>query len=106
MKQRKRNAAKGERINAVVKWGLNLAAIGIFGIVKHWPTTSMRGVHTNEPREKERPATGLRREGKTALNRWYIGSVHKFHRWVYEGVASWTNIDAPITPNLKFICSR
>ena len=37
------------------------------------------------PREDERPVNGLRREGKAALNRRYIGSVHKFHRWMYEG---------------------
>lgn len=45
----------------------------------------MQGIHANEPREVERPVTGLRAEGKTALNRSFIGSVHKFHRWLYEG---------------------
>ena len=83
--ERERDAIKSERIDAVVRWGLNLAAIRIFGTVKHWPPTSMRGVHAAEPREEERPANGLLREDKTALNRRYIGSVHKFHRWMYEG---------------------
>ena len=46
------------------------------------------------PREDERPANGLRREGKAVLNRRYIGSVHKFHRWMYEGGASRANVEA------------
>ena len=75
---------KGEMVDIVVRWALNLAVARIFGIVKHWPTTSMAGVHAEEPREDERPANGLRREGKAALNRRYIGSVHKFHRWLHE----------------------
>ena len=92
--ERERDAIKGERIDTVVRWGLNLAATRIFGTVKHWPSTSMRGVHAAEPREEERPANGLRREGKAALNRRYIGSVHKFHRWMYEGGASQANVEA------------
>ena len=46
---------------------------------------SMRDVHAEEPREDERPANGLRWEGKVAFNRRYIGSIHKFHHWMYEG---------------------
>lgn len=33
--ERERNAVKSERVDAVVRWGLNLAAIRIFGTVKH-----------------------------------------------------------------------
>jgi hypothetical protein len=83
--EREMDPVKGENVDIVVRWALNLAATRIFGTIKHWPATSMRGVHAEEPREDERPANGLRREGKAALNRRYIGSVHKFHRWLYEG---------------------
>jgi hypothetical protein len=83
--EREMGPVKGENVDIVVRWALNLAATRIFGIVKHWPATSMRGVHAEEPREDERPANGLRRESKAALNRRYIGSVLKFHRWLYEG---------------------
>ena len=76
---------KGEKVNMLVRWALNLAATRIFGTVKHWSATSMRGVHAEEPREDERPVNGFWREGKAVLNRRYIGSVHKFHRWMYEG---------------------
>ena len=86
-KSRTRNecAIKGKKVDMVVRWALNLAATRILGTVKHWLATSMRGVHAEEPREDEHLANGLRREGKAALNRRYIGSVHKFHRWMYEG---------------------
>jgi hypothetical protein len=83
--EREMDVIKGEKIDMVVWWALNLAATRIFGTVKHWPAMSMRGVHAEKPREDERPANGLRREGKATLNRRYIGSVHKFHRWMYEG---------------------
>ena len=83
--ERERDAIEGEKIDIVVRWGLNLAATRIFGTVKHWPSTSMWGVHAEEPRDEERPANGLRCEGKMALKRHYIGSVHKFHRWLYKG---------------------
>ena len=83
--EREGDAAKGEKVDTVVRWGLNLAATRIFGTVKHWPATSMRGVHAEEPREDERPANRLRREGKAALNWRYIGPVNKFHQWMYEG---------------------
>lgn len=92
--EREGDMVKGEKIDTVVRWGLNLAAARVFGTVKHWPSTSMRGVHAEEPREDERPTNGLRREGKAALNRRYIGSVHKFHRWMYEGGASRANVEA------------
>jgi hypothetical protein len=88
------DAIKGKKVDMVVRWALNLAATRIFGTVKHWPATSMRGVHAEEPCEDERPASGLRREGKAALNRRYIGSVQKFHRWIYEGGGSWANVEA------------
>ena len=83
--ERKRDAIKRKKVDIVVRWGLNLAATRIFGTVKHWPSTSMRGIHAEEPREDERLTNGLRREGKAALNRQYIGSVHKFHCKIYEG---------------------
>ena len=83
--EREGDAVKGEKVDIMVRWGLNLAATRIFKTVKHWPATSMRGIHAEEPREDERPANGLRREGKAALNRRYIGSVHKFHMCMYEG---------------------
>lgn len=90
---RERDKEKGEKVDMVVRWGLNLAATRIFGTVKHWPTTSMLGIHNEEPEGRRQPG-GLRREGKAALNRRYLGSVHKFHRWMYNGGASMANIDA------------
>lgn len=86
----------------VVRWGLNLAATRIFGTVKHWPATSIRDVYATEPRNKERPVNGLRQENKAALNRWYIGSVHKFHCWMYKGGASRTNIEATTNELCEF----
>lgn len=86
----------------VVRWGLNLAATKIFGTVEHWPATLMQGVHANEPRDEERPANGLRSEGKVALNRRYIGSVYKFYRWMYEGSASRANIEATMAELYEF----
>lgn len=71
--ERDRDATKGEKIDIVVRWGLKLTATKIFGTVKHWPVTSMRDVHAEESQEDERPANGLRQEGKAALNRRYIG---------------------------------
>ena len=51
--------------------------------------------HIVKSREDERPVNGLRGENKAALNRRYIGSVHKFHRWMYEGGgASRANVEA------------
>ena len=78
--EREMDVIKGKKIDMVVRWALNLAATRIFGTIKHWPATSMRGVRAEEPREDERPANGLRRESKAALKRRYIGSIHKFHR--------------------------
>ena len=54
-------------------------------------------IDARDSRKDERPANGLRRESKAALNRRYIGSVHKFHRWMYEGRASRTNVKATTT---------
>ena len=51
-------------------------------------------VHAEEPREYERPANGLRRKGKAALNRRYIESVYKFNMWMYEGGVSRANVEA------------
>lgn len=33
--EQERNTIKGEKVNMVVRWGLNLAATRIFGTVKH-----------------------------------------------------------------------
>lgn len=78
--ERERNAVKGEKVDVVVRWGLNLAATHISDTVKYWSATSMQGIHANEPREEGRPAIGLRAKGKAILNRRYTGSIHKFHR--------------------------
>lgn len=78
--ERDRDATKGEKVDIVVRWGLNLATTRIFGTIKHWPCTSMRDIYAEDPREDERPANGLRRQGKATKNMRYIGSVHKFHR--------------------------
>lgn len=86
--------AKGERIDMVVRWGLNLAATRIFGTVKHWPETSMRGTHEQDQQEGPPRGGGLRDEGSHALNRRYMGSVHKFHRWIYDGGASRAELEA------------
>ena len=41
--ERERDAIKGEKVDIVVQWDLNLVATKIFGTVKHWPSTSMWG---------------------------------------------------------------
>lgn len=60
-------SSKEIMVDIVVRWGLNLTATRIFGTVKHWPSTSMQGVHAEEPRDDERPTNGLMREGKPAF---------------------------------------
>lgn len=42
--EREINATKRKPVDMVVRWGLNFAATRIFGIVKHWPATSMLGI--------------------------------------------------------------
>lgn len=58
---------KSKKVDAMVQWGVNLVAIRIFGTVKHWPATSMQGIHANEPPEKGRLVIGLKAEGKFAF---------------------------------------
>lgn len=84
---------EAEKVDMVLRWGLNLAATRIFGTVKHSPETSMEGIHDVE-REEEEPARNLREESSHALNRRYIRSVHKFHMWIYDGGASRAAIEA------------
>lgn len=38
------------------------------------------------------------------MNRRYIESVHKFQRWMYEGGASGTNIEATMAELYEFAC--
>lgn len=80
-------------MDIVLRCGLNLAATRIFGTVKHWPETSMEGIHDVE-REEDEPARTLREESSHALNRRYMGLVHKFHKWIYDEGASSAAIEA------------
>lgn len=58
----------------------NLAVIRIFEMVKHWPTTFMKGIYSNKSREKNQPMMMWIVENKATLNIRYIRSVNKFYQ--------------------------
>ena len=58
----------------------NLAVIRIFGMVKHWPPTSMKDIYSNKSREKNQPMMMWIVENKATLNIRYIRSVNKFYQ--------------------------
>lgn len=59
---------KGEQVDMVVRFRLNLEATQIFGTIKYWLEMSMLSIYNAKLREEDQLARGLREEGKATLN--------------------------------------
>ena len=73
--QRKMDIVKGEQVDMVVRFGLNLEATQIFGTIKYWLEMSMLSIYNAKLREEDQLARGLREEGKATLN-WYVDNEY------------------------------